>query len=232
MSTIASSEIQQQTGGFIPPDDDPARGFGGGDDAYPRLLRRYRLGLGVWLCSIVMLFVSFSSAYVVRRGIPTYDAASGAYFTSWDTLHLPMVLLFANTLILIGASFTIEVARRTAREQVSKFPHRSKGGPRVWTALSLMLLAGFVLGQAFAWQQLRAQGELPATAVRIAFFYVLTGTHAIHAIIGLFLLLWVAVLGHVHRPASERYMSTDLTAWYLHSMTVLWVYLLLFLLLA
>jgi hypothetical protein len=35
-------------------------------------LRRARLGLVVGLTGIVMIFISFSSAYVVRQGLPTF----------------------------------------------------------------------------------------------------------------------------------------------------------------
>jgi hypothetical protein len=36
-------------------------------------LRRARLGLGVGVLGIVMVFVSFTSAYIVRQGLPTLD---------------------------------------------------------------------------------------------------------------------------------------------------------------
>ena len=49
---------------------------GGGDDGrgnagdYSRRLRRARLGIVVAITPIVMLFVSFTSAYIVRQGLP------------------------------------------------------------------------------------------------------------------------------------------------------------------
>ena len=54
-------------------------GGGGRDDGYPDFgerLRRYRLGLMVGLAAVVMLFVSFTSAYIVRQGLGNYDPAS------------------------------------------------------------------------------------------------------------------------------------------------------------
>lgn len=232
VSTLTSNHTERwAAGGLVPPRNSREDNFGG-DDASSRLILRYRLGLGLWVCSIVMLFVGLSSAYVVRRGIPAYDAASGAYSIVWETVHLPLALLFGNALILVAASLTIEVARRVARKHISGFPQKDEHPPQIWSVLSLVLLAGFVTGQALVWKQLRAQGELLATGARIAFFYVLSGTHAAHAIAGVFLLAWVVVLGRVHRPALQRYVTTDLTAWYLHSMTVLWICLLAFLLTA
>ena len=40
---------------------------------YGGRLRRARLGLLVALTPIMMLFVAFTSAYVVRQGLPTLD---------------------------------------------------------------------------------------------------------------------------------------------------------------
>ena len=48
-------------------------GSGPGLPDYATRLRRARLGLLVALTPVLMLFVSFSSAYVVRQGLPTLD---------------------------------------------------------------------------------------------------------------------------------------------------------------
>ena len=52
------------------PGDGGGGGGRGGDDnlpSYGERLRRYRLGLMLALSSVVMLFVSFTTAYVVRK---------------------------------------------------------------------------------------------------------------------------------------------------------------------
>src|SRR5437868_13701855 len=85
----------------------------GCDEAeFPILLRRYRLGLALFVAAIGMLFVGFSSAYVVRRGIPTYDPGTGAYSAVWEPLRLPVALLLLNSCFLVGASGAIEILRR------------------------------------------------------------------------------------------------------------------------
>src|SRR5580658_1805603 len=76
-------------------------------------LRRARLGLIVALTAIVMIFVSYSSAYVVRQGLPTLDPRTGALVRDWLPLQLPIFLL-VNTLVLIISTLTMELARRQA----------------------------------------------------------------------------------------------------------------------
>ena len=230
MTTLAPDRTQQFSG-LVPPNSRDVGDFGGGDDDTGRLLRRYRLGLGLCVCSIVMLFVGLSSAYVVRRGVPNYDSASAAYSTAWEPLHLPLTLLLINTLVLIAASITIEAGRRAARAAAfATVPQREEKSAAIRSFAALVLLTVFLTGQAVAWQQPRARGELLARGARIAFFYVLSGTHAIHAAIGVVLLAWIALPALAPRSATRRYVATDLTAWYLHSMTVLWIYLFGFLL--
>ena len=41
------------------------------------------------LAGIVMIFVSFTSAYVVRQGLPTLDPRTGALVHDWIPVRLP-----------------------------------------------------------------------------------------------------------------------------------------------
>src|SRR5580700_8445550 len=76
-------------------------------------LRRARLGLIVALTAVVMIFVSYSSAYVVRQGLPTLDPRTGMLVRDWLPLQLPNFLL-VNTLILLVSTLAMELARRQA----------------------------------------------------------------------------------------------------------------------
>ena len=206
----------------LPPKRPEISAFGDWDGSFESRLRRYRLALALWIASIVMLFVGFSSAYVVRRGIPTYETTTGAYSAMWEPLRLPIRLLISNTVLLIAASGSIELARRSSRavHEKTKVVLRSH---LHWINVTLLLTAGFVVGQGFAWLALRADGRFMTTGPRSAFFYVLTGTHALHCILGVLAVGWI-VIRCPQWSAHKRGMAVDLTAWYLHSVTVLWLY--------
>lgn len=200
---------------------------------YPAKLRRYRLGLALYIISVIMLFVGFSSAYVVRRGIPTFEAASGTYSTQREPLHLPIGLLLMNTLILLGSSVAAEMARRASQVNWANREEREEeeGVASGWIRFSLSLSLGFIVGQGFAWHMLRSDGQFLVSGARTAFFYVLSGTHAFHAIVGIALLAWIVLRERRWLPA-RRFLAVDLTAWYLHAMTALWIYLFAFLMFA
>ena len=220
MSVLSPAVVPDSARGAGPPQV-TGRFSGDGDD-FRVLLRRYRLGLALSVSAILMLFIGFSSAYVVRRGIPTYDPGTGAYSAAWEPLVLPIGLLAINSLILVGASVTMEMARRTVRI-VGRKP------ASIWINVSLLLSVGFIAGQGIAWGLMRSRGGFLSSGASTAFFYVITGTHALHALVGVLALGWIAIR-HTTWVAWRRYLAVDLTAWYLHSMTVLWIYLFCFLL--
>src|ERR1700747_1408961 len=74
-------------------------------DDFPARLRRARVGVAVLLVAVAMIFVSYSSAYVVRQGLPSLDPRSGTLVRDWIPLQLPRFLLI-NTLVLLVSTLT------------------------------------------------------------------------------------------------------------------------------
>src|SRR6266568_8023916 len=125
-ATVAGPEISRGDDGFVP----PVLG-GGGDDSpgaglpdYSTRLRRARLGLLVALTPILMLFVSFTSAYVVRQGLPTLDPRTNTLVRDWIPVKLPR-LLFVNTCVLLLSSVGMELARRQIKREAALAPAAS-----------------------------------------------------------------------------------------------------------
>ena len=219
-------------GGVTPP------AYGGGDDGrgdgypdYGRRLRRARLGLAVAVAPIVMLFVSFTSAYVVRQGLPTLDERTNQYVRDWIPVNLPLALLLVNTGLLLVSTISVELARRQITRQaalapVSSIPGVSLGPERgfPWLAITLVLGGGFLIGQWMAWQELADRGFYLATSASSSFVYLLTATHALHLAGGVLVLLYAATISLLHKPVEARRIVVDVTAWYWHFMFLLWVY--------
>jgi cytochrome c oxidase subunit 3 len=120
------------------------------------------------ICAIVtvsMVFVSLTSAYVVRRGLPTFDDNSRVYLRDWGSVQLPWLLLAINTAILLFSTFTMEgarrdITRRAALAPVKSIPGVSLGDERSfpWLGLTAILGFGFLAGQCIAWNDLRSRG--------------------------------------------------------------------------
>ena len=65
-------------------------------------LQRYRLGLLFTVASIVMLFISFTTLFVARRGAGKFDPLTGSFQSDWVPVALPMKILLINTAVLLA----------------------------------------------------------------------------------------------------------------------------------
>jgi cytochrome c oxidase subunit 3 len=237
MSTLSPTITDFKTGqGGRGPE--PPVSFGGGDDGqgstgpnYGERLRRARLGLAVAITPIVMLFVSFTSAYIVRKGLPTLDESSGNYVRDWLSVNLPWTLLMINTAILVVSSLTMELARRQITRQAALAPVHSIPGVSVgdersfpWLNITTLLGVTFLVGQWLAWKELENRGFYVATSPSSSFVYLLTGMHALHLLGGIIALMYATVTSWLHRPVEARRIVVDVSAWYWHFMAVLWIY--------
>src|SRR5258708_35979284 len=155
----------------------PVPGGGGGDRGgngssdYGERLRRTRLGLIVGLVAGPMVFVSFTSVYVMRRGLTTLDDHTGAYVRDWLQVSLPTTLLLVNTFLLLLSSITVELARRQITRQAALAPVRSIPGVSIgkernfpWLGITVVLGLAFLTGQWMAWRRVGNRGFYLATS--------------------------------------------------------------------
>jgi cytochrome c oxidase subunit 3 len=229
--TVSLEDPRTSTGGN---GDLPPHGYDGDDFGSPFFdvrLRRARLGLIVGLTGILMIFISFSSAYVVRQGLPTLDPRTNTLLHDWFPVPLPRLLLI-NTFVLLISSFTMELARRQAARkrlaQLASIPGVSVEAKEgiSWLALTVVLGLSFLTGQWMAWRELAASGFYVASSPSSSFVYLLTGVHGIHLFGGLVALIIAGAASFLHRPPDSQLITIDVTGWYWHFMALLWVYVL------
>jgi len=220
-------------GNSLPPVYGRGGNGGRGDRSpdYESRLRRARLGLTVAIAPIVMLFVSFTSAYIVRQRLPTLDEKTNTYVRDWVPVNLPIAPLLVNTGLLLLSSIAAELARRQITRQAALAPVRSVPGASLdagkglpWLGITVVLGGGFLTGQWIVWRLLADRGFYMATSPSSSFVYLLTATHAVHLMGGMLVLLYAATGSLLHKPIEARRIVVDVTAWYWHFMFVLWVY--------
>jgi cytochrome c oxidase subunit 3 len=223
------------------PPEPPVRG--GGDDGrggdipdYGARLRRARLGLICGIATVGMVFISLTSAYIFRRGLPTFQGESNSYVRDWGTVSLPWALLAVNTAILLLSSISMELARRKAARQAALEPVRSIPGVSLghetnipWLGITVILGLAFLMGQVLAWGELHSRGFFVNTNPSSSFAFLLTIAHAIHLAGGMMALLWAASASMFHKSLESRRIAVDITAWYWHFMAALWIYIFLLL---
>jgi cytochrome c oxidase subunit 3 len=212
---------------------------GGGDDGrgdhdhdFGERLRRYRLAMAIGLVAVLMLFLTFTIAFVLHEKFGVFDARAGGYARNWHPVALPVGLLLFNTGLLILSSLTLEKARREAFREAAvaaaAIPGIRIGGDRnfPWLGSTVLLGIGFLVGQLIAWRDLMERGIYLSGTQSSSFFYVVTGMHAVHLLGGLLALFYAVAVVHRRRGFDRRRVTLDVTSWYWHSMTLLWVYIL------
>lgn len=212
--------------------------IGGGDEGrggeppnYGARLRRARLGVICAIATVCMVFISLTSAYIVRQGLPTFEGSSNTYVRDWGSVELPWILMLINTAVLLISSLTMELARRAAARQAALAPVRSIPGISLgdeknypWLGITVILGFAFLVGQWLAWGELHHRGFYVNTNPSSSFTFLLTVAHAIHLAGGMLALLWAASASLLHKSVESRRIAVDITAWYWHFMAVLWIY--------
>jgi cytochrome c oxidase subunit III len=173
--------------------------------------RVYRTGMYFALVGISMLFIAFTSAYIVRSGLGD----------DWVAMSLPP-LLWWNTALLVISSFTMEQTRKTLNQGLRAASNR-------WVTATAILGLLFLVGQMLAWRQLAAIGIFVATNPSSSFFYLLTGAHGLHLAGGLIALFYVTLEAWRYRLGPAKRTLVEVTAIYWHFMDGLWIYILLLL---
>ena len=200
-------EIERKDTGYggKPPLDRRPTGGGGGDENWdsrpsgrrgPReMLMRYRLAVLSILTADFVFFAVLISVFFVRPSSGHIDAAE-TFVSDWHPLSIPPIL-WLNTAVLLLSAVTAEIARRQLFHEIDVMEEwLGLGRPALrstlpWVGATLLLGVLFLIGQAMAWKQLTAQGfafdrwSTPASY----FFYVITGLHAAHLVLGVLALL-------------------------------------------
>lgn len=171
-----------------------------------------KLALGVFLAVVTSLFALFISAYSIRME-----------YGDWRPMPEPM-LLWVNTGILVLSSVFLQAGWNAAkRENIATV--------RFGVASGGALAIAFIVGQLLAWFQLASSGYLIEGNPANAFFYMLTGVHALHLGGGLVALLrtarrvWRSPKMDTATPADMAGMTlgVELCAVYWHYLLAIWV---------
>ena len=124
--------------------------------------------------SIMMMFIAFTSAYIVKQ-------SSG----NWLEFQIPN-LFYISTAILLMSSFTLHYS-------YSSFKKANEKPYKLFLVLSLILGVAFVVCQYKGWMEMFGQGIDMKRNLSGAFFYLITGVHAAHILGGISAII-VAIL--------------------------------------
>ena len=167
----------------------------------------YWMGHIATLASIFAIFAALAVAFLWRS----------TTLAQWQPIHLPPQLSL-STVLLLSASMSMEMARYVLNRHGLLQAYTS------WLIRTAVFGTAFVITQALSWRVILA--EAAAHNSNEGFFYVLTGTHAVHILGGmaaLGYLLWRVWNPWKNSVELRRGTITSMLAAYWHFMGLIWL---------
>ncbi len=170
----------------------------------------------LWLsfASITMMFMAFTSAYIVRR-------AAG----NWLHFSLPIEFLFSTGVMLLS-SLSLQYSYNSYKKGIKK-KYVS------FLLLALVLGISFVVFQYLGWLKLSSTGIFINGNPSASFVYLITAIHVLHVLGGITALSVATfhALSLKFYVSEKRRFRFQLVLQYWHFVDILWIYLLIFFLL-
>jgi len=176
----------------------------------------HKFMLWLFIVSSSMVFMAFTSAYMVRQ-------AQG----QWLEIDIP-VSFWYNTILIVLSSVTAQLAFTAVKKDKLNMV-------KILLGITLVLGFAFLVGQYNSWGDLvnmsvYFSGDADETgSIAGSFIYVLTGVHAAHIISAIIFLInmLISTLRYKVHSRSTVYLEMCVTWW--HYLGGLWIYLLIFL---
>jgi cytochrome c oxidase subunit 3 len=191
-------------------------------------------GMWLFLATEVLIFGAIFTCYTVYRIRYAHDFEAAS-------ARLNILIGSVNTIVLLSSSLTMALsvhATRVGRQQMLLI-----------CLLLTILLGGTFLGfkvleyykdykenlvpvLAFdpgEWTQVEGeQGPVQPQRVQLmlVFYYIMTGLHAVHMIVGMGLLVWLVIEARRGLLTPVRYMPVEVIGLYWHFVDIVWIFLL------
>ena len=190
-----------------------------------------KLGMWVFLAQELLFFSGLFVAYGVYR--------------SWyplmfkDASHqLDKIMGGTNTIVLLFSSFTAAMAVRSS--QLGKVKETGR-----FILVTIACACGFLVIKFFEYRHKFEAGLLPGrffhphvehlvaggpplapnTGTFFSIYFMMTGVHGVHVIVGIGVLIWMYVRNARGEFSKEYFTPVDLVALYWHLVDLVWIYL-------
>lgn len=182
-----------------------------------------KIGMWVFLVNEILFFGGLFCAYIIYRAWypELFTQAALELNTFWGAV---------NTVVLIGSSITVAMAIRSAQKNQIK-------GLKINLLITIALAFVFMLIKAFEYTHKFELGIFPGqyytyegiehvkAPLFFSIYYMMTGVHAIHVIIGIGLMIWLYVRARRGEFGSHYYNPVEIVGLYWHLVDLIWIFL-------
>ena len=182
-----------------------------------------KFGMWIFLVTEILFFGGLFAAYIVYRAWypELFTLASEELNTLWGGV---------NTLVLIGSSLTVAMAIKSAQLNQKKNIIINLG-------ITIALACVFMLIKYFEYTHKFEIGifpgeyytfggiDHPQANIFFSLYYMMTGLHGIHVLIGIGLMIWLVIKANKEAFDSEYYTPLEMTGLYWHLVDIIWIFL-------
>ncbi len=179
------------------------------------------VGTIIWLSSELMFFAALFAAYFTIRAV-----SPELWAQETEKLNVPFSAV--NTTILVLSSVTCQLGVFKAEDGVvgrtGSLLQVRLWGLREWFALTYLMGAVFIGGQAFEYAELIHEGVTIPSSAYGTVFYLATGFHGLHVVGGL--VAFIFVLGRTfaaRKFTHEQAVTAIVVSYYWHFVDVVWI---------
>jgi len=182
-----------------------------------------KMGMWVFLVTEILFFGGLFAAYIIYRAWypELFVEASDQLDTFWGAV---------NTVVLIGSSLTVAMAIRSAQLNQKK-------GMMINLLITIALACVFMIIKYFEYTHKFHLGIFPGeyytfegishpkANIFFSIYYMMTGLHGVHVVIGIGLMIWLLVKASKNTYSSEYYTPVEIVGLYWHLVDIIWIFL-------
>jgi heme/copper-type cytochrome/quinol oxidase subunit 3 len=167
-----------------------------------------KIGFWTFIGSECLLFGSLISTYLVYKGKSVVGP------TPHEILNIPLTSVSTFVLLMSSLAMVLALAAVTRGD---------KTWARVWLATTAFLGLVFLGFQAYEFTSFVHEGLTLQTNLFGSTFFVLTGTHGAHVLVGVIWLLTLLVRSFQGKLGPEKAMNVEIAGLYWHFVDVVWI---------
>jgi cytochrome c oxidase subunit III len=188
-------------------------------------------GMWLFLATEILIFGALITAYAIYRVRYPHDFEAASS-------KLNVLIGSINTIVLLSSSLTMVLSAHAVRTGQQKM---------LLTCLTLTIVLGgtflglkaleyyldykenLVPGLAFEpgeWTALIPPVNPQRVKLMLVFYYIMTGLHAVHMLVGMGLLVWLIARARKGTLTPVSYMAVEVVGLYWHFVDIVWIFLL------
>ena len=193
-------------------------------DDYKQQVRAEKIGMWLFLATEILMFGGLFVGYLIYHAEYPETFKAGAEFLDWKKGAV-------NTVVLLFSSWTMVTGIYYAqKDQIKKSQ----------LMLAITLLCGLIFmfikyleyshkfhdgifpGAYFSYT---GEGLVEGLPLYFSFYYLMTGLHASHVMIGLALIAWMLLKTYKKQIGSHHYMPLEYVGLFWHLVDLIWIFL-------